>query len=155
MRPERSSQARRRGFTFLEVMVALTVFAFAGLVLASACLNFLNAQQAGLRHDTGALERRLVREALCAEATLAKVTTWNQLALPEGRTARWRAVVAPTTVADLFEVTLEIEYTDPAGQSTPVAAETFRLLRPTWSQPADRQTLRAAARSKLARRTYQ
>ena len=33
--------------------------------------------------------------------------------------------------------------------------ETCRVLRPTWSQPADRETLRAAARSKLAQRTFQ
>ncbi|MEJ1973523.1 MAG: prepilin-type N-terminal cleavage/methylation domain-containing protein [Lacunisphaera sp.] len=145
---------RAAGFTFIEVLVALAIFALSGLVLASAYLNVLNANQAVLQRDAHAADRRLVHEALCAEPTLDKVTTWNELALPEDRTARWKATVTPTTTADLFDVTLETEVTNP-GKKTDTFTETIRLLRPTWSQPADRETLRAAARSKLAQRTYQ
>ena len=135
--------------------MALAIFALSGLVLASAYLNVLNANQAALQRDAHATDRRLVHEALCAEPTLDKVMTWNELALPEDRTARWKATVTPTTVADLFDVTLETEVTVPGGKKSDTFTETIRLLRPTWSQPADRETLRAAARSKLAQRTYQ
>jgi general secretion pathway protein I len=143
-------------FTFIEVLVALAIFALSGLVLASAYLNVLSAQAALLRRDETAADCLLAREALCAESSLDKVTAWNELALPGvDRLAHWRATLTPTSVADLFDVTLEIELPSPNGRSVPAITQTLRLLRPTWSQPADRDKLRAAARSKLAQRTYQ
>lgn len=144
-----------RAFTFIEVMVALVIFAFAGLVLASAYVNVLSAHQAALRRDDFAPDRRFVREALRAEPSPDKVTAWNELTLPDGHRARWKATLTATPVADLFDVALEIELTGADGRKQPAITETCRLLRPTWSQPADRDTLRAAARSKLAQRTYQ
>lgn len=144
-----------RAFTFIEVMVALVIFAFAGLVLAGSYVNVLTAHQAVLRRDDFATDRRLVREALRAEPSPDKVAVWNELTLPEGHSARWKATLTATPVADLFDVALDIELTDGDGKKQPTITETCRLLRPTWSQPADRETLRAAARSKLAQRTYQ
>lgn len=144
-----------RGFTFLEVIVALALFALTGLALASAYLNVLEARQAALRRDTHAADLRLVRAALGAEPSLDKATTWNELPLPGGRTARWRAVVTPTSVADLFDVALEVDLTDERGNSLPAIGERLRLLRPTWSVPAEREELRTQARSRLAKRTFQ
>lgn len=136
-------------------MVALVIFAFSGLVLASSYVNVLNAHQAARHRDDFAADRRLVREALRAEPSAEKVRAWNELTLPDDRSARWRATLTATPVADLFDVSLEVELTDSDGKKLPASTETCRLLRPTWSQPADRDTLRAAARSKLAQRTYQ
>ncbi len=146
---------RVRGFTFIEVMVALVIFSFAGLVLAAAFVNVLNAQQTALHRDERAADLRLVRAALRAEPDLARAQDWNDLPLPDGREARWQATVVPAAVADLFDVTLVIELTGAGGERRPAVTETCRLLRPTWSQPADREALRAAARKKLAGRTYQ
>lgn len=143
------------GFTFLEVLVALAIFAFSGLVLASAYLNVLSAQHAALQRDANAADCRLAREALWAEPALEKVTVWNDLELPDERTARWRATITPTKTADLFEVTLEIELPAGGTRKETTITEVCRLLRPTWSQPAERETLRAEARSKLAKRTFQ
>ena len=154
MPPSRCT-APSRAFTFIEVMVALVIFAFAGLVLASAYVNVLSAHQAALRRDEFATDRRLVREALRAEPSPDKVAAWNELTLPDEHRARWKATLTATPVADLFDVALEIELTGADGKKQPPITETCRLLRPTWSQPADRDTLRAAARSKLAQRTYQ
>lgn len=145
---------RAGGFTFIEVMVALVIFAFSGLVLALAYVNILGAHQSALRRDAQAADRRLVREALRAEPTLEKVTAWNDLELPDDRSVRWRATVEPTTIADLFDVTLEFEMIDSDGKPA-TYTETCRLLRPTWSLGPERETLRAAARSKLAQRTFQ
>ena len=144
-----------RGFTFLEVIVALAIFALTGLALASAYLNVLEARHAALRRDTHAIDLRLVRAAVCAEPSRDKATTWNELPLPGERAARWRAVVTPTGVADLFDVTLEVDLTDEDGNSLPPVSETLRLLRPTWSVPAEREELRTQARSRLAKRTFQ
>ena len=135
--------------------MALVIFAFSGVILASSYVNVLSAHQAALHRDDFASERQMVREALWAQPVLEKVTAWNDLTLPDDRAARWRATVTPATVADLFDVTLEVELTGSEGKRLPAITETCRLLRPTWSQPADRETLRAAARSKLALRTFQ
>jgi general secretion pathway protein I len=150
-----ASKTRGGGFTFIEVLVALAIFALAGLVLASSYLNVLSAHQAVLQRDAHAMDRRLVREVLFAEPTLEKVTAWNELALPGERTARWRATVTPTTVADLFDVTLEAELPTGNGERSITISENCRLLRPSWSRPADREALQAAARSKLAQRPFQ
>jgi len=155
MKPGAHAPARAGGFTFIEVMVALVIFSSAGLVLAAAFVNVLHAQQAALRRDEQAADLRLVRAALRAEPDPVRVQEWNDLPLPDGRDARWRAEIAATTVADLFDVTLTIEITGGQVADRPVITETCRLLRPTWSQPADREALRAASRAKLAERTYQ
>ena len=142
------------GFTLIEVLVALVIFAFSGLVLASSYVNVLSAHQAALHREDDASDRRMIREAVRMQSSLDKLIAWNELPLPDDRTARWKATLTPTTVADLFDVSVDIELTDKAGRKQTIT-ETCRLLRPTWSQPADRDTLRAAARSKLAQRTYQ
>lgn len=145
----------RTGFTLIEVLVALAIFAFSGLMLASAYVNVLSAHQTALRREDLAPDLRLVREALRAEPVREKVEAWNDLTLPDDRSARWQATLTATPVADLFDVALEIEFTGADGGSTTKVTETCRLLRPTWSQPGERDTLRAAARSKLAERTFQ
>jgi general secretion pathway protein I len=142
------------GFTFLEVLVALAIFAFTGMVLASAYLNVLSAQHASVQQDATVADRRLIRQALYAEPTLEKVTAWNEVELPEDRTAKWRATVTPTKTADLFDVSLEMEIPGLKGEKDQTVTETCRMLRPTWSQPADREALRTEARSKLAQRSF-
>jgi general secretion pathway protein I len=148
-----SFSGRAGGFTFLEVLVALAIFAVSGLVLASAYVNVLSAQHASLQRDAIAGDRRLAREALFAEPALEKITVWNDLELPEDRTAKWRATVTPTKVADLFDVTLEIELPAVSGGKETKITENHRMLRPTWSQPGESEALRAEARSKLALRS--
>jgi len=154
--PDLSMGRRRCGaFTLIEVVVALVIFSFAGFVLAAAFVNVLNAQESSLRRDLRGPDLQLVRAALFAESDLTKAAQWNDLVLPDGRKARWQATVTPANLADLFDVVLEIEFSEAGGTKTDTVTETCRLLRPTWSQAADRETLRAAARSKLAKRTYQ
>lgn len=153
--PRPLTPACSRAFTLIEVLVALVIFAFSAVILASSYVNVLSAHQAALHRDEFAADRQMVREALWAEPALDKVTAWNDLSLPDDRSARWRATVTPAPVSDLFDVVLEVELTDGKGKTLPTITENCRLLRPTWSQPAERDTLRAAARSKLAQRTFQ
>jgi general secretion pathway protein I len=145
----------RRAFSLIEVLVALAIFALAGMVLAAAYVNVLSAQNAILRRDAHDSSLQMIREALAAESLLENVEKWNDLKLPDEGKARWRAIVTPTTVADLFDVTLEAEITVDRSSDVLTITEKWRLLRPTWSEPQDRETLRVDARSRLANRTFQ
>jgi general secretion pathway protein I len=107
-----------------------------------------------VQQDATVADRRLIRQALYAEPTLEKVTAWNEVELPEDRTGKWRATVTPTKTADLFDVSLEMEIPGLKGGKDQTFTETCRMLRPTWSQPADREALRTEARSKLAQRSF-
>lgn len=142
---------RQHGFTFIEVMVALAIFAFAGIVLASAYANVLTAQKAILERNALAADCRLVRQMLFAEPDLKKLSQWNDLPLPDGRSVRWRATVTPTTLPDLFDVALEIEGLGENRQSSQTIRENLRLLRPTWSNKSERALLLAVAAQRIVR----
>lgn len=145
-------RAAPNGFTLVEVLVALAIFALGGVVIATAYANVLAAHSTILRRDDREPALRLVRDAFRAEPDRAVVEDWNDLILPDGGKARWRATIEPTPVADLFDTTLEVEMTLKADAEEIFASEKMRLLRPTWSDPAEREALRADARTRLMER---
>ena len=60
----------------------------------------------------------------------------------------WSADIAATDIADLFEVTLSCAVT-PAQGTTTTTSETFRLLRPTWSDAGARTNLQTTIRQHI------
>lgn len=145
----------RRGFTLVEVVISLAILAIAGIALATGFASFLQSYDSASRRSAYTADVALVRAALLAEPVLETVEAWNDLALPSDGKARWRATVTPTEIADLFTVACEIELTRPGETGTTTRTLQLTLLRPTWSQPADRETLRAASRDRLAERTFE
>lgn len=143
---------RRAGFTLIEVLVALAIFALAAVVLGAAYVNILTSYDAVSRRSEHEQDLRLVRAAVLAEPDREVVEKGGDFALPGSRPARWTATVEPGTVADLFQVKLRCEIPEP-GRPTPwVREEVFFLLRPTWSDPAERDRLREQTRQRLERR---
>ena len=143
-----------RAFTLIEVLVALAIVCTAGLMLAIAFSNVMKDYDAVFHRADHAGDLTLVRAALYATTDPALAQAWNDLALPEARHARWRAVITPGQLADLFVVECQVEISGTGEKDTFKATEHLMLLRPTWSQPADRETLRAASRDKLAQRKW-
>lgn len=143
-----------RAFTLIEVLVSLAIVAAAGLVLAMAFTNVLRDYNAIVHRSDHADDLLLVHAAIDSTADPAVAQTWNDVPLPDGKKARWRATITPGQIADLFAVDCDIEVTAPEGADSYKLTEHFMLLRPTWSQPADRETLRAASRDKLADRKW-
>lgn len=152
MRPVRRARAggpRAGAFTLLEVLVSLAIFALAAVVLSAAYLNVLSSYQAAARHRQRAEEWQFVRAAVLAEPDRAVVERGGTIALPDGETANWRAQVEPTGLADLFAVTIRTGGgDDDADEGTRV--ERVMLLRPAWSDPGERDRLRAASRARRA-----
>lgn len=143
---------RRRGFTLVEVLVSLAIFALAAVALSAAYTNVLLARQAMRRLDASDDAFTRSRAALLESSSLEDARQGGEIDLPDSRKARWSSLIEPTTVSDLFSVTLTVEVDDTGGGKPEAArAETCYLLRPTWSASGDRDKLTQAARERLRR----
>ncbi len=141
--------ARPPAFTLLEVLVALAIFAMAAIALGGAYVNVLTSYVDVNRIDERHEDVRFARSALLAEADRDKAEEGAEFEAGDGRRVRWRAEIESTNVADLFLVTFVCEITEPTDARTREIVQTFRLLRPTWSDAAERETLRTEARNRI------
>jgi general secretion pathway protein I len=141
-----------RGFTLIEVLVALAIFALAAVVLGGAYVNVLTSYDAVSRRQEHEQDLRLVRALVLAEPDRKIVEEGGTLTLPGNRTAAWTAQLEETTVADLFRVAFRCEIRDSGSGAPWEREEVFLLLRPTWSDPAERDRLRQESLKRLQKR---
>ena len=139
------------GFTLIEVLISLAIFALAAVVLAAAYLNVLGSYQAVARRQESEEAWKLVRIAVLTEADRTKVEAGGRLPLADGTNLHWAATIDGTAVADLFAVTLhaEPELSTPGGELR-VREQKIMLLRPAWSDPTERGKLRSASQDRFA-----
>ena len=140
---------RRRGFTLIEVLMSLAIFALAAVSLGAAYSNVLLSRLA-LKQD----EQRLDDIARCRAAVMETpgfddVEAGGEIRLPGGRSATWQGKIEATSVSDLFAVQLTAEIEPTGGGEAEEYIETRMLLRPTWSIPSERQKIRDDARQRL------
>jgi general secretion pathway protein I len=141
----------RRGFTLVEVLVALVIFAITAVVLGAAYLNVLISYQRAGRDTGDDLDVTYARQELMTQPDLPTAQAGDQFEDADGRQVKWTADVEPTTTADLFTVTMTCVVTA-SGRNLPrTVTQTFMLLRPTWSEPTDRAELRQAAATRIAK----
>ena len=139
-----------RAFSLIEVLVALAIFALAAVVLGAAYVNVLNAYSRVGQVAQQDEELRFARQAVFQEADLEKVEEGGEFQTADGRRVSWRVQVEPTNVADLFDVTFTCERTtDTATGRAETVVQQFRLLRPSWSKPEEREKLRTEARERI------
>jgi general secretion pathway protein I len=143
-----------RAFTLVEVLVSLGIFALAAVVLGTAYVNILTHYQAMRAWTVDKEELAFARATLLAEPDRKKAEEGGQVALLAGGSLRWTAAVDETSRADLFRVTLDFEITPPPPVAARREQQVFLILRPTWSDPAQREKLRAAFRDQLAQRKF-
>lgn len=151
LRPRAGAARReRRAFTLIEVLLALALFAIAGLVLAAAYTNVLNNLEKVRLDQALEDELAMVRAQVLLQPELEEVEEGGEVPTLNYGTARWRATVTPSErIADLFRVDLEIELEarDPVPART--LTQTLWLLRPDWSEPTERDNLRAERRKEI------
>lgn len=141
----------RRGFTLLEVLVALAISAAAGVVLVAAYINVLNAYDVVGRSNQRDQDIAFARGILLAEPDRKKAEDGGDFDTADGGHLRWRATIDPTDLADLFRVTFVCELSAPPGPRPPPppVTEQFMLLRPTWSEGIDTAALRQKAKERI------
>lgn len=140
----------RRGFTLVEVLVALCIFAMAAVVLGSAYLNILNAYEAVARGTQTNEDFAFARQQVLNEPDRKKVEQGGEFDTAGGRRAHWSTEIESTTVADVYKVTFTCEISDPTRTEPDKQAQTFMLLRPTWViDPAERGKLKEDAKARI------
>jgi general secretion pathway protein I len=137
-----------RGFTIIEVLVALAVLVMSAIMLGAAYLNVLNSYaamtRAGARND----DVKFAAEAILAEPDRDTVEKGGDFDNADGNRVQWKATIDPTETADVFSVTFECTISSSQAQPD-VTHQTFLLLRPTWSKSGEGDKLRATARDRI------
>ncbi|MDQ8187345.1 prepilin-type N-terminal cleavage/methylation domain-containing protein [Pelagicoccus sp. SDUM812002] len=147
---ERLRRSRAAGFTLLEVLVSLALFFMAVTFFSMTYLNTLMAIEGtrlnqGLEQDMAAIRRQALMIA-----DIEELEEGGDVVTGEHGLARWSLEYEPTAVADLFLVTLSVELDpDDAENGAREATERFYLTRPSWSEPTERDELRAQTRERL------
>lgn len=140
----------RAGFTLIEVLLALALFSISVVVLASAYINVLFGLESVRVDRVLEQEMAFVRSVVLTAPDLETLEEGGELPTGELGIAYWEAELEPTAIADLFivRVTVSLEGTrETEGKSL---NERLVVLRPGWSEPVDRDKLRAESRERLA-----
>lgn len=141
---------RRAGFTLIEVLIAIAIFAFMATILAMSYLNVLQGYETAARANETDEDVGFARAQMLAEPDRKVIEEGGEFDSVNSRHVKWNATIVSTEINDLFTVTFEVEVTDPAKTAPQKVTETFTVLRPTWSDPAERGTLLQAAKDKIA-----
>jgi general secretion pathway protein I len=146
-----SASARTGAFTLLEVLVSLSIFAFAAVVLGSAYLNILNSYEAVTRGARVGEDYAFARQIVLTEPDRKKLESGGEFQTANGRQARWSVEIASTNLPNLFDVAFTCDIDEP-GQTEPARlAQRFRVLRPTWAVDAGEQgKLKQEIRTRIA-----
>ena len=140
---------RSRGFTLIEVLAALLIFSLTAVVLGGAYLNVLNSYEAAQRSNANEDAVYFAWAELLKQADLTQAEAGAEF--DDGdRHVKWTAEIDPAATTDLFTVTFTCAITGQNASDSKNVVETFMLLRPTWSDPAARSTLRQAAADRIA-----
>jgi prepilin-type N-terminal cleavage/methylation domain-containing protein len=129
------------GFSLIEVVIAVAIFAMAASILMSSFVNALLARERGVANDRLDADIRAVRMQLLLEPNLEDAEDGGTYSTLNNGDATWRAEIQPTEVIDLFQVNLFIEFPEPAEGQFPNYSEILYLLRPTWSESDERSDL--------------
>lgn len=145
----------RPGFTLVEVLVSIAIFALAAVVLGSAYINVLSGYQRMRSSSQDETDQAFVRSLILAEPKRDVLEKGGDVRRPDNTTIHWQVEIDPTNRADLFHVSVACEFPGVGQQKSYTLQDSFLVLRPTWSDPAEREKLRAQFREELAKRKNQ
>ena len=144
-----SVSRNRHGFSLIEVVIAVALFAAASVVLTSAFVNALLAREHGQNNSLRTDDVRAVRLQLLLQANRDDAEDGGDLETLHSGLATWRCSIEESQIVDLFKVLFEIKFSDPIEGTDKNYQESLYLLRPTWSESDKRSDLLANKRRDL------
>jgi len=147
-----SGFARVAGFTIVEVMLALALFGVAVTTFAASYLNIINAIAAIQVDQPYEQDMSMIRAEAFTISDIEELEEGGEVMTGHHGEAAWRVEYEPTLVADLFKVWLYVEMEDRESGKKEEFTEVHFLTRPTWSDPVEREELRAETRDRLLAR---
>ncbi len=124
--------------------MGLAILALAVVVLGAAYVNTMNAHATAAGPAEPGWNLVYLRAAVLAEPELRKVEQGGRLVLPADRILEWEATVTAAAVPDLFRVVVRGRVSGPGGDGEQTFERALMLWRPGWSEPGERERLRAA-----------
>ena len=137
------------GFTLIEVILSLALFAVDVATFASTYVNVLNSMESVEVDQEFEQDMSMIRTAALLIENPQTLEEGGEVSTGNHGRATWTAEYESTAVADLFHVTLTVQLFPKASEESREVVETFYLNRPTWADPTERETLRAETRDRL------
>ena len=141
MNPTILKHAPAKGFSLIEVLISLALFAIASNIIGSAFINALLSRERNNDNSYRDIAVQTARKQLLLEKNIDDAEDGGSVETLELGEVDWYAEIIPTDMVDLFEVNLFIEFFDIKDDQSSNYNETLLLLRPTWSESDERSSL--------------
>ncbi len=123
----------KQGFTILEVLVAVVIFAGAATVLVASYINILSNFEASRLKANFDEELAFVRGELQTISDLEEAEDGLEFDMGNGVSGNWYSEIEMTEIPNLFSVTIFVDMVDAQGGRQQLN-QLFYLLRPTWGE---------------------
>lgn len=146
-----SRSPSRHGFTLLEVLAALMIFAVASVVLAASYLNVLLSYDAVSRGAQVGEDFAFARQMVINQPDRKKVEEGGDFQTANGRRVSWRAGIQATEVPDVYQVEFTCEIDETGKPEPDKLTQVFRVLRPTWgaTDPGEQAKIKEAMKTRI------
>lgn len=144
-----TSRPPRAGFTLLETVAALAIFAMTVAVLSPAYVSSVSARHQVRADRSEMTVLRFVRDTVAVISDRSVVEAGGNLVLPEGTTVRWEGGITPLDYTGLYAVDVSVTFADQDKNPRVVRLELFR---PAWATVEERSTWSAAAAARWKER---
>lgn len=148
----KTRRKERSGFTLVEVIISLALFSIAITSFSASYFSIVTAIEAVQVDQSLEQDVAMFRQIALFKETVEELEDGGQFQSGSNGIVEWRGEIEPTQVADLFQVTLTLDFPDHGEKEAHQVQQTLYLTRPTWSEPVDRESLRAETRDRLLER---
>ncbi|MEX0325246.1 MAG: PilW family protein [Puniceicoccaceae bacterium] len=148
MIPALHRNSHRRGFSLIEVVIAVSLAGIAFFVLTQTFFNVLLTLESLESQSDYQKDVRFVRREIIQIADRDELEDGGEITTLDLGQADWRVEIEETEIVDLFKVLLEIDFENPDGEPIEYR-EILYLMRPTWSDPIESSAILSEVRDAI------
>lgn len=124
-----------KGFTLIEVIVALAIFALASVVISQSFMGGLISLEKFNLLDSRDETFKLIDRRVMGIRDRGEMERGGSMKTLEKGFARWDVETSETAVEGLYKVVVHVELPDQKLEGRPYAfGDSFYLFRPEWAQ---------------------